>query len=102
MLIKKSRNRNRIYPHTHTETGKMPHHRAGKQNGYRTNCVEIDGCRTQRGLTKWGISRDRRTLSYDKIEDGMEDVDTSSCREERRRERGRGKKWKREGQGKGC
>lgn len=46
--------------------------------------METDGCRTQRGLTKWGISRDKRTLSYGKIEDGMEDVDASSREEERR------------------
>lgn len=67
-------------------------HWAGKQNGYRTNCVDIDGCRTQRRFSKWGISRYRRTLSYDKIEDRMEDVDTSSRKEEKMEERGAGKR----------
>lgn len=62
--------------------------------------MEIDGCRTQRGHPKWGISRDRRKLSYDKTEDGMEDVDASPHREERRREMGRSKKMEESGSGK--
>lgn len=51
---------------------------------------------TLRGLAKWGISGVWRTLSYDKIEDVMENMDASIRKEEEE------KKWKREGQGKGC
>lgn len=49
---------------------------------------------TLRGLAKWGISVVWRTLSYDKIEDVMENMDASIRKEEEEkngRERGREK-----------